>query len=290
MPGRITNNDAEKWDINITSGHGALQLNTRELWHYRDLLLMFVKKDVITVYKQTILGPLWYIIQPILTTLMFTLVFGNIAKISTGGVPSVLFYLAGLSMWNYFSETLTVTSKTFTDNAAIFGKVYFPRLILPLSKVVSGVIKFFVQFCLFLLVWLYFWLGKKSVAPNAYILLFPFLLLIMALLSLGFGLLISSMTTKYRDLSFLIVFGVQLLMYATPVIYPLSNIHDPKILLCLRLNPLSPLFEIFKYAFMGTGGELSWPWLAYSVVFTILLLLIGIFIFNKVEKEFIDTV
>ncbi|MFI5195536.1 MAG: ABC transporter permease [Chitinophagales bacterium] len=291
MAGRTISNESEKWDINITSRGGYLDFNSKELWHYRDLLMMFVKKDIITVYKQTILGPIWFVIQPILTTLMFVLVFGKIANIGTDEVPPILFYLGGLTMWNYFSETLNITSKTFTDNANIFGKVYFPRLILPLSKVISGMIKFLVQFGLFLLVWVYFFLVKKSISPNAYILLIPVLLVIMAMLSLGFGLFITSMTTKYRDLAFLVAFGVQLLMYATPVIFPLSNIQGhPRILLCMKLNPLSPLFETFKYAFFGKGGSFSLPWLLYSVGFTTILLFSGILIFNKVEKRFIDTV
>lgn len=281
-------NDAEKWDINITPGGGALSVNIRELWHYKDLLMMFVKKDVITVYKQTILGPIWFLIQPLLTTLVFVLVFGNIAKIGTDGVPQVLFYLGSITMWNYFAETLNITSKTFTDNASIFGKVYFPRLILPLSKVVSGLLKFLIQFGLFLIVWFYYLLVKKSIAPNIYILLVPVLLLIMAALSLGFGLLITSMTTKYRDLAFLIAFGVQLLMYATPVIYPVSQIKHHQI--WLWLNPLTSLFETFKYAFFSSGGILSPQWLLYSASFTIVLLIAGVIVFNKVEKRFIDTV
>ena len=281
---------SEQWDITITSARGYLDFNIKELWRYRDLLMMFVKKDIITVYKQTILGPIWFVIQPILTTLMFVLVFGKIANIGTGGVPAIAFYLAGLTMWNYFSETLNITSRTFTDNANIFGKVYFPRLILPLSKVISGMIKFLVQFGLFLIVWLYYFFTTKLISPGLYLLLIPVLLAIMAMLSLGFGLFITSMTTKYRDLAFLVVFGVQLLMYGTPVIYPLSKIHDPRILLCLKLNPLSPLFETFKYAFFGKGGSFSLPWLLYSASFATVLLLSGILIFNRVEKRFIDTV
>jgi lipopolysaccharide transport system permease protein len=250
---------------------------------------MFVKKDIITVYKQTILGPAWFVIQPILTSLMFFVVFRGIANISTDGVSPILFYLSSLTMWNYFSDTLNVTSKTFTDNANIFGKVYFPRLILPLSKVVSGLVKFLIQFIFFLLVWLYFFFVKHSVAMNVYVVLVPFLLVIMALMSLGFGLLITSMTTKYRDLTFLITFGVQLLMYATPVIYPLSAIHNTTLLLCVKLNPLTSLFETFKYAFFGKG-VLSFGMLGYSLGFTAVLLFVGIILFNRVEKKFIDTV
>ena len=278
--------DADNWDTYITSRRSYFDFNIKELWHYRDLLMMFVKKDIITVYKQTILGPIWFIIQPVLTTLMFVIVFGNIANIGTDGVPQILFYLGSITMWNYFSETLNVTSKTFTDNASIFGKVYFPRLILPLSKVVSGLVKFLIQFALFLVVWLYYLFIRRSIVPNAYILLVPVLLTTMAAISLGFGLFITSVTTKYRDLAFLVSFGVQLLMYATPVIYPLSHVHHHRI--WLWLNPLTSLFETFKYAFFGSG-TFSLPWLLYSIVFTIVLLVLGVIVFNKVEKRFIDT-
>jgi lipopolysaccharide transport system permease protein len=287
MMDETLSNDAEMWDTYITSDRGYFDLNIKELWRYRDLLTMFVKKDIITVYKQTILGPVWFVIQPILTTVMFVIVFGNIAHIGTDGVPQILFYLGSITMWNYFSETLSITSKTFTDNASIFGKVYFPRLILPLSKVVSGLVKFLIQFGLFLMVWLYYLFIKKSITPNVYILLIPLLLATMAAISLGFGLFITSVTIKYRDLAFLISFGVQLLMYATPVIYPLSTIRHHRIL--LWLNPLTSLFESFKYAFFGSG-TFSLPWLLYSIVFTSVLLIVGVIIFNKTEKRFIDTV
>lgn len=282
------NHDIENWDITISSGRGYIDFNFRELWRYRDLLMMFVKKDIITVYKQTILGPVWFVLQPILTTVIFVFVFGNIAKIGTDGVPPILFYLGSITIWNYFSETLNITSKTFTDNASIFGKVYFPRLILPLSKVVSGLMKFLIQFGLFLIVWLFYLsTNNGNITPNIYLLLTPFLLLIMAGLSLGFGLFITSLTTKYRDLAFLVAFGVQLLMYATPVIYPLSSVHNHRIL--LLLNPLTAIFETFKYGFLGSG-TFSFAWLMYSFGFTSILLLAGVLIFNKVEKRFIDTV
>ncbi len=282
------NHDNKHWDITITSGRGRIDFNFRELWHYRDLLMMFVKKDIITVYKQTILGPAWFVLQPILTTAIFVFVFGNIAKIGTDGVPPILFYLGSITIWNYFSETLNVTSKTFTDNASIFGKVYFPRLILPLSKVVSGLMKFLIQFGFFLIVWVYYLaVDKGSLAPNTYMLLTPVLLMVMAGLSLGFGLFITSLTTKYRDLAFLVAFGVQLLMYATPVIYPLSSVHKHRML--LLLNPLTSIFETFKYGFLGSG-TFSFMWLMYSAGFTFILLLAGILVFNRVEKRFIDTV
>ncbi len=290
MPADTTGNDVH-WDHNISAKRGYLDINFRELWHYRDLLMLFVKKDVITVYKQTVLGPIWYVLQPIMTTVVFVVVFGNIARIDTGQVPGILFYLGGLAMWNYFSETLSLTAKTFTDNANIFGKVYFPRLILPLSKVISGIIKFLVQFGLFLIVWIYYYAIAGKVAPNIYVLLVPVLLLIMAMMSLGFGLLVTSMTTKYRDLAMLVSFGVQLLMYATPVIYPMSSLDGrPKLQLLMKLNPLSSLFETFKYGFFSKGGSFEPMWFTYSVVFTLVLFFAGIVVFNKAEKQFIDTV
>ena len=281
-------NDTDTWNIKITSGSSYLDFHINELWHYRDLLMMFVKKDIITVYKQTILGPIWFIAQPLLTSLMFLLIFNSIANISTGVVPPILFYLIGTTLWSYFSETLNVTSKTFTDNASVFGKVYFPRIILPLSKVVSGLVKFLIQFSLFFIVWLYYVFVDKKISPNWYILLTPVWLLMIVLLSFCFGIIITSLTTKYRDLVFLISFGVQLAMYITPVIIPLSEVHGKKKLFFL-LNPLTSLFEAFKFGFFGQG-VFDAKWLLYSATFTIILLAIGVIIFNKVEKRFIDTV
>lgn len=279
---------SDNWDIIITGDKKLFKFNFHEIWQYRDLLFLFVKRDIITVYKQTILGPLWFVIQPILTTIVFVIVFGNIAGISTDGVPQILFYLAGLTIWNYFSETLTTTSKTFTENAGIFGKVYFPRLIIPLSKVISGLVKYVIQFAFFLCVWVYYWVTTNTLQPNAWILIIPYLLLLMALLGLGFGIIITSLTTKYRDLTFLITFGIQLLMYATPVIFPMSVVPE-KYKIYVWLNPLSSILETFKYAFTGNGSA-NIGWLIYSSVFTIILLVLGIFTFNKVESRFIDTV
>ncbi len=281
-------NDTDAWDIKITSGSSYLDFHINELWHYRDLLMMFVKKDIITVYKQTILGPLWFIAQPLLTSLMFLLIFSNIAKIPTGMVPPILFYLVGTTLWSYFSETLNITSKTFTDNASVFGKVYFPRIILPLSKVISGLVKFLIQFSLFFIVWLYYVFVNKTITPNWYILLTPVWLFIIVLLSFCFGIIITSLTTKYRDLIFLIGFGVQLAMYITPVIIPLTEVHGKKRFFFL-LNPLTSLFEAFKYGFFGQG-TFNVKWLLYSTGFTIVLLAIGILVFNRVEKRFVDTV
>jgi len=288
MNNTTVSNDAGKWDTIITSGGGGPKIDFRELWRYRDLLLMFVKKDIITVYKQTILGPIWFVVQPLLTSVTYLVIFSNIAKISTGSVPPILFYLIGTTLWNYFSDTLNITSKTFTENASIFGKVYFPRIILPLSKVVSGLVKFLIQFSLFAAVMLYYVFIQKSVMPNWYILLTPFWLLIIVLISFGFGIIITSLTTKYRDLIFLVAFGVQLAMYATPVIIPLSQIAGKNRLIFL-LNPLTSLFEAIKYGLLGQG-EFDINWLIYSVVFSIVLLGFGLAIFKKVEKGFIDTV
>jgi lipopolysaccharide transport system permease protein len=280
--------DADNWDVNIASGRGYFDVNIGELWRYRDLLRMFVKKDIITVYKQTILGPIWFLLQPIFTTVIFVVIFGHVAKVKTGHTPQILFYLGSLALWNYFSDTLNVTSKTFSENATVFGKVYFPRMILPLSKVLSGFIKLLIQFSLFVVVWLYYLFVKHAITPNIHVLYFPLLLLVLAAMSLGFGIFITSLTTKYRDLTFLIAFGIQLLMYATPIIYPIS-IMSPNKQFWLWLNPLTSIFEAFKFGFLGEG-VFSYYWLGYSFVFTVILLIIGVVIFNKVEKRFIDTV
>jgi lipopolysaccharide transport system permease protein len=282
------NNKQEHWDIEISSKKGYLDIDLKEIWRYRDLLIMFVKKDIITVYKQTILGPIWFLIQPVLTTVVFVIIFGRVANIKTGTVPPILFYLGSLTLWNYFSETLGITSKTFSENASVFGKVYFPRIILPLSRVVSGMVKLLLQLSLFIIVWIYYLITKDTVHPNVYLLLLPGLLLLIAIMSLGFGILITSLTTKYRDLSFLVSFGVQLLMYATPVIYPIANLPSNK-QVWLWLNPLTSIFEAFKYGFLGEG-VLSFYWLGYSIAFTIILFTIGLLTFNVVEKKFIDIV
>jgi lipopolysaccharide transport system permease protein len=278
----------EKWSEVIGEETSIFKINFREVWRYKDLLFMFVKRDFVTFYKQTILGPLWFIIQPLLTTAMYVIVFGNIAKLSTDGAPKIVFYLAGVTIWSYFSDTLTKTASVFTTNASIFGKVYFPRLIMPLSLVFSALIKFGVQFSIFLAVLIYYILTDNNVHPNAYILLTPILILIMAVLSLGLGMIISSMTTKYKDLSFLVTFGVQLFMYATPVVFPLSTL-PPEYQSVIMLNPLTGIFECFRYAFLGAGSfQLSM--LLYSVLVSFAILAIGTIVFNKVEKSFIDTV
>lgn len=282
--------DNTTYDLIIRPKRHAFDINFKEIWQYRDLLAMFVKRDVITVYKQTVLGPIWFIVQPILTTIIYIVVFGNIAKISTDGTPMALFYLSGIVIWNYFAESFNQTSDTFTQNAAIFGKVYFPRLIMPLSKVVSGLIKFFIQLGFFLAVYAYYLLqGEPSIQANWTLALLPVYIAIMAMMGMGMGILFTSMTTKYRDLKFLITFGVQLLMYATPVIYPMSTVPEGKMKMILMANPLSPIVEGFRYAFLGSG-HFSWGALGYSAGFTTFMLIIGIIVFHKTERNFIDTV
>lgn len=272
----------------IDSRNSLFSLNLKEVWNYRDLLLMLVKRDFITFYKQTILGPLWFIVQPLLTTVIYMILFGSIAKLSTDGVPQVLFYLSGITIWNYFSESLTKTSSVFTANAGMFGKVYFPRLIMPLSIVASSLMKFAVQFGIFILVLLYYVVFTTEVHPNWWILLTPFLILLMAMFALGMGMIFSAMTTKYKDLTFLLTFGIQLFMYVTPVVYPISALPE-KLRFLVYFNPLSSVFECFRYAFLGSGN-FSLANLGVSSVFIVIILIVGTVIFNKVEKSFMDTV
>lgn len=280
--------EEKDWDIVITPKRSLLSLNLKEVWRYRDLLLLFVRRDFVAYYKQTVLGPLWFFIQPLLTTLIYTVIFGRLAGISTDSVPPVLFYLAGITCWNYFAESLNKTATTFKDNQNIFGKVYFARLVVPLSIVLSNLIKFGIQFLLFLGFLVYFHLSGAGIQTNAYALLFPVLVLLLAGLALGFGLIITSLTTKYRDLVFLLQFGIQLFMYATPVIYPLSAIPEQYQIWSI-LNPLTSIIEAFKYGFIGQG-TFSWGYLAYSFGFMVVLLITGIAIFNRTEKNFMDTV
>ncbi len=279
------------WDIEITNKSSLLSIDLQEVWRYRDLLRMYIKRDIITFYKQTILGPLWFLIQPLLTTIMFMFVFGGIAGISTDGIPQAVFYLGGLVCWNYFQDCLSKCSDTFNANQAIFGKVYFPRLVVPLSIVISNLIKMAIQLALFLAVYCYYFASGVHFNINATILLVPLLIIMLGCLGLGFGMIISSMTTKYRDLRFLISFGVQLWMYITPVIYPLSVMKDtyPKYIWVLVANPLTAIIETFKYAFTGVG-IFDWLYLGYSFVFTIVVLILGIIIFNKVQRNFMDVI
>ena len=278
----------EHWDTVIQPKQHLLDFQLAEVWRYRDLLGMFVRRDVVTVYKQTVLGPVWYVVQPILMTAIYVLVFGRIAKISTDGLPQILFYLSGIVLWNYFSETFTLTSKTFKENESIFGKVYFPRIIMPMSKIVSGLIKFGIQFGFFITVYLYYGMQGYAVSPTVYVVYLPLLILLMAGLSLGCGIIFTSLTSKYRDLTFLIQFGVQLLMYATPIIYPVSTIPQ-KYAFIIQANPMTPIVEGFRYALLG-AGNFDFGQLGYSAGFTLVLLVTGIIIFNKTEKTFMDTV
>ncbi|GAA3975414.1 ABC transporter permease [Mucilaginibacter dorajii] len=281
----------EMWDIELTP-HGSLfDLKLKDIWHYRDLLILLVRRDFVSFYKQTILGPLWFFIQPLFTTIIYTFIFGNLAAIKTDGLPQPLFYLAGITAWNYFADCLTKTSSVFTVNAGLFGKVYFPRLIVPLSIVVSNLIRFAVQMAMFFLMMGIYMAKGANVHPNIYLLLFPFLLLLMAMLGLGLGMIISAMTTKYRDLSFLITFGIQLMMYLTTVIYPLSVVKEkyPHYQWVVEYNPMTPIIEVFRYGFLGEG-TFTMLSLGITSVITVAILLIGIVIFNRVERTFIDTV
>lgn len=278
-----------EWDIIIEPTGKLFDLKLDELWKYRDLLMLWVRRDYVGLYKQTILGPLWHFIQPIFTTIVFLLVFGKIANIPTDGINPVLFYMSGISIWNYFSSCLTSTSSTFVTNAAIFGKVYFPRLLIPISSVVSNMVKFAIQFGLLLLVMV--WIGIKEHHFHFGVswLLIPLLVLMMAGLGLGLGIIISSLTTKYRDFTVLIGFAVQLLMYGTPVAYPLSFLKNKSFFYLIAWNPLTPIIEAFRYALFGTG-TVNLTGVLYSGVVIVILMFIGILIFNKVERSFMDTV
>jgi lipopolysaccharide transport system permease protein len=282
----LTDHTQYEWEIKPQTS--LFDLKLKDTWEYRDLLWLLVRRDFVSFYKQTILGPLWFFIQPLLTTIMFTFVFGRLAGISTDELPAPLFYMAGITAWNYFADCLTKTSTVFKDNANIFGKVYFPRLIMPLSIVVSNLVRFGVQFLLFLLVMGYYTIQGANFQPTWAIALFPIIVILMAAMGLGAGMIISAMTTKYRDLAFLITFGIQLLMYATTVIFPLSAAPE-KYRWIIELNPMTSLIETFRYGFLGKGS-FSWGTVGYAAVATAVLLFGGIIIFNKVEKNFVDTV
>lgn len=279
------------WTTVIQPKDKLLNINLRELWSYRDLCSLFVKRNITTQFKQTILGPLWYIIQPAMTVIMYMVVFGGIANISTDGLPQPLFYLSGICLWQYFNDCLSKTSSTFTANAGIFGKVYFPRLIVPISTVISNLLRFSIQFGLFLAVYAIYqiWIIPGQIHTNWYALLLPLLIVMLAGLALGFGILFSSMTTKYRDMTLLLDYFVRLWMYATPVIYPLSTITNEKLRFVMSLNPLTGIVEAFKYGMLGEG-QFSWTMLGYSFAFMVMLLAIGIVIFNRVQRTFMDTV
>ena len=276
------------WDLTINPHSKWYDLRIKEIFKYKDLLFLFVKRDFVSIYKQTILGPLWFFLQPIITAITFTVIFGNLAKISTDGLPQILFYMCGITLWNYFADTLTKTADTFSSNANIFGKVYFPRMIAPLSVVVSNLIKLGIQFLLFLGIWIYYLIQSDLIHPNKMLVLIPFLIILIGFMALSFGIIISSLTTKYRDLKFLVTFGIQLMMYASPIVYPLSIVPE-KYKWIIVENPVTSIIETFKYAFLGVG-EFSWLYLGYSTLFTIILFMIGLVIFHRVEKSFMDTV
>ncbi|MBU0941562.1 MAG: ABC transporter permease [Bacteroidetes bacterium] len=287
-PNTNTARPEQNWTEEIKSQESLFSINFTELWHYRDLLLMLLKRDFITFYKQTILGPIWFFVQPIMTSLIYVVLFGQVAKLSTDGLPQLAFYLAGITIWNYFADSLTKTSAVFTTNASIFGKVYFPRLIMPLSIVFSGLLKFAIQFGLFIAVVLYYTFIESSIQPNLWVLATPLLIILMAAFALGLGMIFSSMTTKYKDLSFLLTFGIQLYMYATPVVYPVSAMPE-KYQWLVKANPLTGIFECFRYGYLG-AGSFTPSSLIFSTITIAILLSIGIVIFNKVEKSFMDTV
>ena len=283
----MSDSQNNQWTETIESKHSLFDLNLKEVWRYKDLAYMFVKRDFVSSFKQTILGPIWFFINPIFTTVVYLVVFGNIAKLSTDGAPKILFYLAGITLWNYFSSCLTATSNVFTTNASIFGKVYFPRLIMPISIVLSNLMRFGVQMGLFLVVFVYY-LFEGQVQPNWWILATPFLVFLMAVFALGMGMIFSSLTTKYRDLQMLLTFGISLYMYATPVIYPASSLKGIFKTIAFY-NPLTGIFECFKYAWLGVG-DFNAPMLMISTILIFVILVIGTVTFNKVEKGFMDTV
>jgi lipopolysaccharide transport system permease protein len=279
----------EKWLFEITPKQNLFDLNLKELWRYRDLLMLFVKRDVITLYKQTILGPLWYLIQPLFTSVIFTLVFNNVAGIKTGGIPPFLFNLAGITTWNYFKECLIATSDTFKKNEQIFGKVYFPRIIMPMSIIVSNLLKFGIQMIILIVFYVYFYFTDYNISPNSSIVFFPLLILLMGMLGLGLGMIISSMVTKYRDLTFLVSFGVQLLMYISLVVIPLSLFQEKGVEWLVKYNPMAHIIESGRFMLLNEG-VVSQFGIIYTVSSTIIVLIVGVLIFNKTEKTFIDTI
>jgi len=279
----------EQWDLIIRPKSNLFDINLKEVWQYRDLLWMFIKRDFAAQYKQTILGPLWHFIQPLFTTLVFVVVFSKIAAISTDGLPPLLFYLSGITIWNYFSSCLIATSSTFVSNSYIFGKVYFPRLVMPISVVLSNMVKFCIQLLLVISVMIWYAINGVSFQLSATLLYIPILLVMMAGMGLGLGIIISSLTTKYRDFTVLVTFGVQLLMYATPVVYPMSAVNNQNLKFWLSINPLAPIIEAFRFALLGTGSFESLQ-LLYSAIFICVIMIIGLLMFGKVEKTFMDTV
>jgi lipopolysaccharide transport system permease protein len=277
------------WKEIITPENNLLRVDTKEIWRYRDLLWILVKRDVTAIYKQTILGPLWFFIQPVLTTIMYVLIFSRIGKFSTAGIPPVLFYLSGLVLWLYCSECILRTSTFFKDNNAIFSKVYFPRLIVPVAIIFTNLIKLSIHLALFFLVYTFYLFSDSSIQPNASAILFPLLIFMIGILGLGMGIIISSLTTKYKDLVHLVGFGVQLMMFASPVLFPLSSFDGSRLKFLIMANPMTGIIETFRYGFLGTG-EINYALLAYDISFIFSLLLLGIITFNTVEKDFVDTI
>lgn len=284
----MKNTSDADWDLVITPQRGLLDIRLREIQEYLDLLFLFVKRDIVVVYKQTIFGPIWYFVQPLLTMIVYIIVFTRIARIPTDGIPPPVFYLAGIIMWNYFHDCFMHTSDVFYQNAALFGKIYFPRIITPLSKVISRLIQFLIQIGLFMLVLAWYLHKGMDIRPGLEIILVPFLVLLMAILGMGSGMIFSALTAKYRDLKFLVTFGIQLLMYATPVIYPMSIIPE-KYKAFILWNPMAHIIEGFKFAVLGTG-DVTVSSMLYTTTVTMVVLLVGIIIFNKTEQTFADTV
>ena len=281
--------DNTQWDIVITPKANVLALDWKELWRYRDMYLLFVLRSFRVAYKQTILGPLWFLITPVLSVIVYVAVFGGIANIPTDGIPPVLFYLLGISLWGYFASCLSSTSNSFVTNADIFGKVYFPRVIMPLVAVTVNLLSFAIQLGIFFVFYIYYAATGADVFIRWQVVFFPVLILILALFSLGVGMIVSSFTTKYRDLQIVFAKVISLWVYITPVIYPMSMVTNPKLHLAMSLNPVTPVIEAAKYSLLG-AGEFSWSWLAYSLLMTVIVLFIGVMIFNKVQKSFMDTV
>lgn len=279
----------ENWDLTITPRDKLLAVDWKEIWRYRDMFLLFVARNFRTAYKQTILGPLWFIITPVLSVIVYATVFGGIAKIPTDGIPPILFYLLGISVWGYFSACLSATSNSFVSNADIFGKVYFPRIIMPLVAVTTNLLSFAIQLAIFAAFYIYYVATGTELEIHWQIVLFPFLIILLALMAVGFGMIFSSMTTKYRDLQIMLNKIISLWVYITPVIYPLSMVTNEKLHLAMSLNPVTPVMEAVKYSLLGQG-QFSWAWLAYSAAFTLVLLVFGLMMFNKVQKSFMDTV
>ena len=279
----------EQWDLTITPKDKLLAIDWAELWRYRDMFLLFVARNFRTAYKQTILGPLWFIITPVLSVIVYATVFGGIAQIPTDGVPAILFYLLGISIWGYFASCLSATSNSFVSNADIFGKVYFPRIIMPLVAVTTNMLSLAIQLAIFAAFYIYYVVTGTHLVIHWQLALFPFLILLLALMAVGFGMIFSSMTTKYRDLQIMLNKVISLWVYVTPVIYPLSMVTNPKLHLAMSLNPVTPVMEAIKYSLLGQG-QFSWLWLAYSAACTLVLLVFGLMLFNKVQKSFMDTV